>query len=79
LITINDQITKKELESFKDNNNTAMFRGGASYADAITFGAEKVEKKLAEEFSKVKGKKTIPYNEDGDLSAYLQLYADLSK
>ncbi len=36
-----------------------MFRGGASYADAITFGAEKIEKKLADEFSKVKGKKTF--------------------
>ena len=36
-----------------------MFRGGASYADAITFGADKMEKKLVEEFTKVRGKKTL--------------------
>jgi starch synthase len=78
-IAINEQVTKKELEFFKDNNNTAMFRGGAAFADAITFGAPKVEKKLLEEFGKVKGKKTLPYNEESDLTEYLQLYADLAK
>ena len=79
LIAINDNVTKKELEFFKDTTNTAMFRGGASFADAVTFGADKVDKKLADEFSKVKGKKTLPYNADGDLTGYLQLYSDLAK
>lgn len=79
LISINDNVTKKELEFFKDNNNTAMFRGGAAFADAVTFGAEKIEKKLVEEFSKVKGKKTLPFNAESDLTDYLQLYADLAK
>ncbi len=55
-----------------------MFRGGASFADAITIGAEKIEKKLADEFSKVKGKKTLQYNPDSDLTDYLQLYGDLA-
>ena len=55
-----------------------MFRGGATYADAITFGAEKVDKKLLEEFAKVKGKKVLPFHPDGDLTDYLQLYTDLS-
>ena len=36
-----------------------MFRGGATFADAITFGAEKIEKKLVDEFAKVRGKKTL--------------------
>ena len=45
LATINDYITKKELEPFKDNNNLAMFRGGATFADGISFGADKVDKK----------------------------------
>ncbi len=79
LISINDNVTKKELEFFKDNNNTAMFRGGAAFADAVTFGAEKIDKKLVEEFSKVKGKKTLPFNAESDLTDYLQLYADLAK
>jgi len=76
---INDHVTKKELEAFKDNNNAAMFRGGAQYADAITFGAADVDKKLVEEFSKVRGKKVIKFMPDSDLTEYLQLYADLSK
>ncbi|MEI7735743.1 MAG: glycogen/starch synthase [Ferruginibacter sp.] len=79
LVTINDFVTKKELEPFKDINNTAMFRGGASFADAVTFGSEKTDKKLVEEFSKVKGKKILKYNAESDLTDYLQLYTDLAK
>ncbi|HMJ46063.1 MAG TPA: glycogen/starch synthase [Ferruginibacter sp.] len=79
LVTINDNITKKDLEVFKDMNNIAMFRAGATYADAITFGAEKVDKKLVDEFSKMKGKKVLKYNAESDLTDYLQLYADLAK
>jgi starch synthase len=75
---IHASLKEKDLELYKDANNTAMFRGGASFADAITFGAEKIEKKLAEEFSKVKGKKTLQFSPDGDLTDYLQLYSDLA-
>jgi starch synthase len=77
---INPTILKdKDLESFKDANNTGMFRGGATYADVITFGADKVEKKLVEEFGKVKGRKVLAYNAESDLTDYLQLYTDLAK
>ena len=79
LAAINDQVTKKELDFYKDGNNTAMFRGGAAFADAITFGADKVDKKLMEEFGKAKGKKILPFNEQSDLTDYLQLYSDLAK
>ena len=79
LIAINDNVTKKETDFFKEINNTAMFRGGAAYADAVTFGAANVEKKIVDEFSKIKGKKTLPFNEESDLTDYLQLYSDLAK
>ena len=79
LLAINDNVTAKDKEVYKDNNNTAMFRGGATYADAITFGAEKVDKKLVDEFSKVKGKKVLKYDAESDLTDYLQLYTDLAK
>ena len=79
MAAINDYVTKKELEPFKDNNNVAMFNGGATYADAVTFGADKVDKKLIETFSKVKGKKILKYDAGSDLTDYLQLYADLAK
>ena len=75
---IHPSLKEKDLEAFKDGSNLAMFRGGAQYADAITFGAEKIDKKLADEFTKVRGKKTLLYNADGDLTDYLQLYSDLA-
>jgi starch synthase len=76
---IHVSIKEKELAPFKDANNTAMFRGGAEFADAITFGSAKPEKKLLEEFGKVKGKKVLAYNEESDLTDYLQLFTDLAK
>jgi starch synthase len=72
-------IKDKEVEPFKDANNIAMMSGGAAYADAITFGADKVDKKLVEAYGKVKGKKVLSFNPEGDLTDYLQLYADLVK
>jgi starch synthase len=75
---IHPTLKDKDLEPFKEANNTAMFRGGATYADAITFGADKVEKKLVDEFSKVRGKKTLQYNPESDVTDYLQLYSDLA-
>ena len=75
---IHPSLKEKDLEPFKEATNTAMFRGGATYADAITFGADKVEKKLIDEFSKVRGKKTLPFNAESDLTDYLQLYSDLA-
>jgi starch synthase len=75
---IHPSLKEKDLEMYKEANNTAMFRGGATYADAITFGADKVEKKLIDEFTKVRGKKTLLYNEESDLTEYLQLYGDLA-
>lgn len=78
LATLNSFIKEKELEAFNDGSNSAMFRGGALFADAITFGANDVDKKLRDEFSKVKGKKVLNYNAESDLTDYLQLYNDLA-
>lgn len=75
---IHASLKEKDLEIYKDGTNTAMFRGGASFADAITFGSDKPEKKLLEEFGKVRGKKTLAFQEGGDLTDYLQLYSDLA-
>ncbi len=79
LAAINDNVTKKELEFYKDATNTAIQRGGAQFADAVTFGDERVEKKLVDEFSKVKGKKVLHFDPESDLTDYLQLYTDLAK
>lgn len=78
LAAINTNVKEKDLEYFDNGSNYAMFKGGAHFADAITFGASKVDKKLADEFSKVRGKKVLKYIEDSDLTDYLQLYNDLA-
>jgi starch synthase len=76
---IHVSLKEKDLEIFKDATNTALQRGGAAYADAITFGGENIEKSLTDEFSKVKGKKVVPYKgADSDLTEYLELYNDLA-
>jgi starch synthase len=79
LININGLLKDKELECYKEATNIAIMKGGASYADAVTFGAEKVDKKLVDEFGKVRGKKVLPFNAESDLTDYLTLYSDLSK
>jgi starch synthase len=78
MAAIHPNIKEKEVEPFNEGSNVAMFRGGACFADAISFGAEKTDKKLVEEFAKVKGKKVLPYNPEAELTDYLQLYADLA-
>ena len=76
---IHATLKEKDLDVFKEATNFSLQRGGAMYADAITFGAENVDKKLVEEFSKVKGKKVIPFKGwDTDLTEYLELYNDLA-
>ena len=54
--------------------------GAAStYADAISFGSDVIDKKLVTEFSSVKGKKVVPFNGwDSDLTEYLDLYNELA-
>ena len=79
LAKISPAIKDKDLEPFKEINNIAMMRGGATYADAISFGAAKTEKKLMDEFGKVKGKRVLGFNAESDLTDYLQMYTDLAK
>ena len=76
---IHNSLKEKDLEAFKDGTNYALQRGGALYADAITFGSDNVEKTLADEFTKVKGKKVLPFKGwESDLTEYLELYNDLA-
>ncbi len=78
MVTLNSFVKDKDLVPFGEGSNIDMFRGGAHYADAITFGADKIDKKLVTEFAKAKGKKVLKYDEESDLTDYLQLYNDLA-
>jgi starch synthase len=76
---IHNSLKEKDLDVFKDSNNYSLQRGGATYADAVTFGGDNVDPRLVDEFSKVKGKKVIPFKGwDSDLTEYLELYSDLA-
>jgi starch synthase len=75
---IHPLIKEKDLEPYKEANNVALFRGAATYADAVSFGSDTPDKKLLEEFAKVRGKKTLPFTAESDLTDYLQLYGDLA-
>ncbi|HYF30107.1 MAG TPA: glycogen/starch synthase [Chitinophagaceae bacterium] len=79
LASLNGALKEKDLEALKDANNVALFRAGAEYADAVTIGSDKPEKKLVEETTKSRGKKVLGYNAESDLTDYLQLYSDLAK
>ncbi len=72
---INANIKEKDLESYKELTNTGLYRGGATYADAITFSSENPDPVLVEEFGKAKGKKILNFKGwDSDLTEYLELY-----
>ncbi|WP_018628052.1 glycogen/starch synthase [Niabella aurantiaca] len=75
---IHPSLKEKDLEVYKEGTNIALMRGGATFSDAISFGSPDVDKKLVTEFSKVRGKKTLLFKEDSDLTEYLQLYHDLA-
>ncbi|WP_126973344.1 glycogen/starch synthase [Gynurincola endophyticus] len=79
IANINANIKDKDLEPYASADNLGMLRGGASYADAISFGTADVDPSLKDEFGKVKGKKVLNFNEESDLTDYLQLYSDLAK
>lgn len=77
--TISEGLKDKDLSLYAAATNIALQHGGASFADAITFGEEDVPAKLKEDFTKVKGKKILPYSGSPvDLTEYLQLYTDLA-
>ncbi len=78
---LTEGIKDKDLEPYAPGTNLALQRAGALYADAITFGEDNefLDPTLIKEFSKVKGKKVIPYQEaNSDLTEYLNLYNDLA-
>ena len=70
----NIEIANKKTKILKKLN---LKTGG--YILTTCHRAENVDKKLVEEFSKVKGKKVLKYNAESDLTDYLQLYTDLAK
>ena len=77
---VGNAITEKDLEVFKPGDNNALYRGGAKFADAITFGSENVDPELLQEFSKVRGKKILQYKDNSvAVDDYLELYNKLSE
>jgi starch synthase len=79
IATISEALKEKDLSVYANADCMSLQAGGATYADAITFGDADVPEKLKQDFSVVKGKKVLPYSgHPVDLTEYLQLYNDLA-
>ncbi|MDA3615423.1 glycogen/starch synthase [Polluticaenibacter yanchengensis] len=79
IANISEQLKDKDLSVYEAGTEMSMQIGGATYADAITFGDELVDESLKTQFAKAKGKKIIKYSgHPVDLTEYLQLYTDLA-
>lgn len=77
---VGNAIAEKDLEVFRIGDNNAMYRGGAKYADAITFGSDMVNPELFKEFEKARGKKILHYKDNTMvLQDYLDLYNKLAE
>lgn len=79
LALVNPQVSAKDMEIFGLGNNIEMIRGGAKFADALTFGSDNIETSLVNDFSKVRGKKVLKFKgRDNDLMDYLELFDHLA-
>lgn len=77
---VGNGISEKDLEIFKGYDNNALYRGGAKFADAVTFGAPNVNAELFKEFSKARGKKILHYKDNSlVIQDYLDLYNKLAE
>jgi starch synthase len=78
IANIHPNINPEDLEIFKQGSNADMFVGGMHYADAISVGTPELEPEIEAALQNYSSKRIIPFNEDGDLTDYLQLYNDLA-
>jgi starch synthase len=78
IANIHPNIDPADLEVFGNGSNTDMFIGGMQYADVISIGTANLDPVLAEKVNKLKGKRVIKFNAEGDLTDYLQMYNDLA-
>lgn len=75
----NDKVTNKDLEVFKEGNNSGLLKGGIEYADGVIFGSEKIDKKVEDYISsRKKNKNVLSYvEEDERMEAYQKFYEEL--
>lgn len=78
LASIHDSIKPEHMEPFKGLNNSACMKGGAAYADIVSFCNPKIEKKFAKDFEQLKGKTILSYDVTNSLDDYFELYERLT-
>jgi starch synthase len=78
IANIHPNIEADALKIFGTGGNIDMFKGGAQYADVVTIGTAALDEVIKKALNSQKGKKIVPFNEEGDLTDYLQLYNELA-
>ncbi|MGL6022170.1 MAG: glycogen/starch synthase, partial [Chitinophagaceae bacterium] len=78
LASIHDSIKPEHMESFKSLNYKGCMRGGATYADVISFCNPKIEQKFVKELEELKGKTILSYGVTNSMDDYFELYEKLT-
>ncbi len=78
-LAISDEITKKDVDLFKNGDNTSLHIGGLQYADALMVG-ESLDEKVNTQLKKAKGKQVFKLKENNEetlISSFAQFYNNL--
>lgn len=78
---ISSDIKDKDLERFKEGNNTALTLGAAKYADVVIHGSENPNKAIVDEIKPSRYKKVLKYEESWkeNVEPLLELYKSLTE
>ena len=72
-------LKEKDIEIYKDGENTNMFIGGAKYADAAIMGDPAIEEKIIAATKPSRSKKVLNFNpESDDVTDIMELYSNLA-
>ncbi len=78
---VSNEIKEKDLDAYKEGNNTALTLGAGKFADVVVHGEDSLDKSIADELKPSRYKKIVKYDEawKEDVSSLLDLYKSLTE
>ena len=78
-IIASSPLKEKDVELYKDGDNTDMFIGGAKFADAAILGDSAIDEKIIAAVKPSRNKKVLNFNpESDDVTDIMELYSNLA-